>query len=224
MTREVGHLASDMRVVIGTRIRLPDQLSWLWPHQWIDLRRWGIARLARQGLPHIPEGVTGVQFPLAVRIVHQLLCSLIGLLVYVTARTNQDSQDPSLDATAAMGAWIALVWLARGLVRRKIPESSFVRWWTVSTLVAIAIVIWETVRIAMEKAVWLPALPVGLFLVAMPLAFARLRPQVAFWFPAPSDAGTKPSETLSAGRDWQTLIWASVYCLAWALVFKSLGS
>jgi hypothetical protein len=84
LTREIRQLPSDARVVVGTSIRLPEQLDWLWKHQWIDFRHWDVVRLARQKLPQIPEAVTGVRFPLAVRIIHHLMCSLIGLLIVVS--------------------------------------------------------------------------------------------------------------------------------------------
>jgi hypothetical protein len=67
----------------------------------------------------------------------------------------------------------------------------------------------------MRDNTWLFVLPVALFLVAVPPALLRLRPQLAFWFPSADALPLRNVETLSAGRNWQTLLWSTVHAFVW---------
>jgi len=131
LTKEIRHLPPDVRLVVGTAIRLPEQLDWLWKHQWIDFRQWDVSRLARQKLPQIPEAVTRVRFPFTVRVIHHLMCSFIGLLIVAVGLANPEGQESAaFEIVPALGVWVGLVWLARaascaGTFRRRRPSAGY---------------------------------------------------------------------------------------------------
>ena len=84
--------------------------------------------------------------------------------------------------------------------------------------------IWDMAGVAMRDSAWLPMIAAALFLLVIPVASSRLRPRLTFWFPAPDAPRTKPAETLSAGGNWQTMLWTSVHVLAWSLLFTAVGA
>ncbi len=222
LTKEIRQLPPDVRLVVGTAIRLPEQLDWLWKHQWIDFRQWDVSRLARQKLPQIPEAVTRVRFPFAVRVIHHLMCSFIGLLIVAVGLANPEGQESAgFEIVPALGVWVGLVWLSRRLLRRNIPEAKSFRWLCTLTMAGSAVVIWDAIRVAMRDGTWLLVLPVALFLVAAFAALIRIRPQLAFWFPSADALPLKNVETLGAGRNWQTLLWSSIHAGVWYLLLAA---
>ena len=73
----------------------------------------------------------------------------------------------------------------------------------------------------MRDSTWLFILPVALFLVVAPVALLRVRPRLAFWFPGVDALPLRNEETLSAGRNWQTLLWSSVHAFGWYVLLAA---
>jgi hypothetical protein len=226
----IDRLPPDVLTVVGTRIRLPDELGWLWRRQWIDFRHWDLRRLEGQRLPQVPEALTRVRVPGSVRLVHHLLCALMALLLISVGLANPEGASPHGAATenqaasfaetgAVLGVWVVLALLARRLLRRRIHEARFLRGWFIALAVASVVILWDLWRAVAGGLAWFYVVLGAAFLVAMALILPTMRPRLAFWFPAPDTIGTK-DETLTAGRNWQTLIWTCVYLLAWGLVFR----
>jgi len=140
----------------------------------------------------------------------------------VVGLANPESRESAgFDIVPALGAWVGLVWLVRRFLRRNIPEARFFRSLFILMPAGSAVVIWDVIRVAMRDSTWLFVLPVALFLVAAPAALFRIRPRLAFWFPSADALPLRSVETLSAGRNWQTLVWSSVHVCVWYLLLAA---
>jgi len=196
---------STVLTVVGSPISLPERLDWLWRHQWLDFRHWDVKRFDAR-LPLVPEAVTGPRFPIDVRMAHHLLCAL-GAMIFLVA---DDNSQFVLILAGLVCVWSGL--LAWRLLRRSVSEVSFFRGWLIG---------WAAMATSIVSAFYWgqyrPAAIVAgaLYLAAFPLVMLRVRPRLSFWFPSAGRRDAKTDETLMPGRNWQTLLWLSVYAFLW---------
>jgi len=57
-----------------------------------------------------------------------------------------------------------------------------------------------------------------IFLVIFPVFMIWNQDKLAFWFPLRNIARNKKDDELTPPRNWQTLIWVSIYAVGWAIV------
>lgn len=210
-------LPTTVITVVGTAIRLPEQFDWLWRREWIDFRHWDINRLDRRnGLPAVPEAVTGTRFPAPVRLAHHLLCSMGGLCMILPMLANPKETDEA----QGIAAMALLIWngvLGRQLLRRTILERSFYRWWIIRVALVACLAAW-TFQAALGRDVSvLRAAPLIVFLAVWPVVWMRNRRQLGFWFPSPEVPSLNNAATLGTRRNWQTLLWVLMWYVIWAL-------
>jgi hypothetical protein len=221
---QMERLPAALLTIVGTAIRMPDQLERLWRRQWTDFRGWDPRRADRQkSLPQVPETVTQARFPSVVNQVHQALCA-VGALLYVLGgkvdRYSGGNGDPSFALIAAALAALWWAWVARQLLRRSRPESTFVRdcqiGWA-ATAAAVGICGFATV--SHQEAIGRVLLVVAASVAAFAWWSWR-RKELGFWFPQQRGEREKPGQSLSPGRNWRTLIVFAVYLFAGYLVLE----
>lgn len=228
--------AGEVLAVIGTGIRLPAALDWLWRRQWIDLRAWTLDAPEREkNLPRVPEALTRSRLPRDVRVAHHLLCALIGLLVVVagsepglggSGETTAAGEDPA-DTVHALGYLAAWVWgalLARALLRRRIAQRTFYRWLLGGALVLLALLALDLTPPLMRGVDGLRVLPAMVFPAALAAWFVRSRERLRFWFPAAAPQGKRGDGRIGMERNWDTLLWSIAYMFAWALITGLAGT
>ena len=216
-------LPTTVITVVGTTIRLPEQFDWLWRREWIDFRHWDINRLDRKnGLPAVPEAVTGTRFPAPVRIAQHLLCSMAGLCMILPMLANPKDTDRA----QGIAAMALLIWhgvLGRQLLRRTILERSFYRAWIIRILLVAGLAAW-TFHGAMRRDVGvLRAAPLIVFFAAWPVVWMRNRRKLNFWFPSPEVPSLKNAANLSTRRNWQMLLWVLAWYVGWAFALGLFG-
>ena len=222
LNQQTDRLRSKVLTVVGTRIGLPEQLEWLWRREWIDFRHWDLQRLDRKrGLLQVPEAVTGIRYPAAVRVVHHLLCALTASafcllpLADPSAFNGQQGNDatPAQMAEEIIGAAIC-VWcgiLAQRLLNRSVTQAAFEKGWKIGWAATCIFGMWAWHQaLSRGVAVWrlLPFVALGL---AFPFVLFAKRDRLAFWYPAPGMGKPGISGRLKTGRQWQTLLWVSFY-------------
>ena len=220
--REIERLPQTMLTVVGSAIRLPDNLERLWRRQWIDFRGWDMRRGDREkALPQVPEAVTQPRFPAVVNRVHQLICALGALLLALGGKVDEHpapGDDPSVAlVAAALGAiWWGLV--ARRLLRRSRPEPTFARDCVIgwgATAVGFGLCAYT---MATQQGAIVRVALVFAFLVASYVWLSRQRSDLAFWFPQEPIGREKPEQSLAPGRNWRTLGMFTAYLFVWFLV------
>lgn len=208
LTRLASDSESTVLTVVGSAISVPERLDWLWRHQWVDFRHWDVKRFD-EGLLLVPEAVSGPRFPFQVRIAHHLLCALAAM-VFLLA--EDDSQ------SVLVSAGLACVWsgvLARRLLRRSISETAFFRGWLVGWA---ATVVTFFLAFSWDQNHPAAIVAVAVCLAIFPISMIRVRPRLSFWFPSGDRGDARKDETLMPGRNWQTLLWLSVYGFIWTVV------
>jgi hypothetical protein len=222
LTRLASQSESTVLTVVGSSIGLPERLDWLWRHQWVDFRRWDVKRF-HEGLPLVPEAVSGPRFPFHVRIAHHLICALAATVFLMAGSNSQSAPIASSLAQAADEARLPLalfacIWsgmLARRLLRRSISETVFFRDWVIGWAATAMTLVLAFFHDQNQKA----AIVAGAaYLAAFPFLMIRVRPRLSFWFPSAENGHGKKEETLTPGRNWQTLLWLTVYVFLWTLV------
>lgn len=222
LNRQTDRLRSKVLTVVGTRIGLPEQLEWLWRREWIDFRHWDLQRLDRKrGLLQVPEAVTGVRYPAAVRVVHHLLCALTASafcllpLADPAAFANQQGREstPAQTAEEIVAAAICL-WcgiLAQRLLNRTVTQPGFEKAWKIGWAATCVFAMWGFPQ-ALSRGipVW-RLLPFAAFWLAFPFLLSAKRNRIAFWYPAPGMGKPGVAGRLKTGRQWQTLLWFSLY-------------
>jgi hypothetical protein len=226
--RLAGELPHSLVTVVGTGIRLPETLRWLWRRQWIDFRRWNL-RQAEGGLPGVPEALSRLRVPALVSRAHHLLCALGGLLFVIGSEVLPETTEETATMTlpevvGTLSALLTLAWglLARRWLRRTVSQSAFYRWLVVCWASAVVLGIWDLSLLATGRPAQLGALPAALFLLAAPAWFWRRRAALRFWLPTDA-ARPKRGETLSPGRNWRTLLLFFVYAFVWMVLLQPFG-
>jgi TIR domain len=223
---QAQRLRGTVLTVVGTGIRLPDSLDWLWKRQWIDFRLWR-AQVAdhEAGLPQVPEALTLLRLPAPVNCAHHLICATSALLFIVgTAvipQTTSQTEVLTLQEALGMLSFVgAMMWavLARGLLRRRFSETKFFCYAAIGFIATIGLGFWGLYDLAMTKQGFIRVLLPLLFLVASPMWLRYLRKDLGFWFPHPGSEGNKKSKSLAPGRNWRTLLWLTIYALGWTAV------
>jgi TIR domain len=233
LNQQADHLKGALLTVVASGIRLPETVGWLWRREWIDFRSWNINQPNRSnGLPRVPEAVTGARLPAPVLKAHHLLCAFAALLMAVggaiqppdSARSEILSVPEVVGAVcAAIGLFFALP--ARRLVRRRISPVQFARWTGPFAALAIASgLITLVYYCAINPGAWIRAVPASAFLLVAPILLRRLRPTIEFWLP-PSDvkAEKQTDDSLALRRNWRTFGWVVLYLCVWALLLKDIN-
>lgn len=226
LLQQQPQLTPDVLTVVGTTIRLPVQMEWLWKREWVDLRNWKVERLHQQeALPQVPEAVTNPHFPAAVRIAHHLLCCLAGLaftlMIFAAPGVFQSAGNSTLGqmvlAYLGVAVTVTCVEAARRLLRRTITPSVFywISWGGWIGALALAA---GALGPSAPMPDWLRALPAIVFLLLFPLGLLRMRKPLAFWFPSTWRAPSKPAETLTGKIYWRTFWCVSGYLLLWGVI------
>ena len=107
--------------VVGTAIRVPAALDWLWRRQVTDFRRWTMERPAHL---LVPQAFTRLRPPPEVRAVHRVLCAA-GAALFVAGGSVTDAVDHSPYAgVVGYAAYLSsLVWaVAAHLLLRRSPS------------------------------------------------------------------------------------------------------
>lgn len=226
LTGQTQKLDSNALLLVGSRIGLPTQFEWLWRREWIDFRHWDLRRLERKGgLLQVPEAVTGTRFPAVVRLIHHLLCALAALAFCLLAlidpgfNSRPSEQQTPLENLQTLIVAAVCVWcgvLAQRLLNRTVSQRGFGKAWKLAVAGTCALALWALAQSASRQTSSWREIPIIGFLVACPFLFARKRDQLAFWFPTPGMSKVREMARLSAGRNWQTLIWISIYTFWWA--------
>jgi len=220
-------LTTDVMTVVATGICLPAQLDWLWKREWVDFRSWKPAVLERrEALPQVPEAVTEPRFPAPVRFANHLLCCLAALSFWLMAIANpaamQDSQTNTPPAqvfgmVAGLAVVVLNIELARRLLRRSIDAAGFRRWSWVGWAGALILTLFAwgegVAGSAMQH-----MLPAMLFIAIFPIALARSRKAMSFWFPATRLRKAEKTGTLATGRIWRTFWCVALYLMVWGWV------
>ncbi len=230
LMEQTPRLNANVLTIVGSRIGLPNEFEWLWKREWIDFRHWDLERLDRKrGLLQVPEAVTNIRYPRSVRTVHHLLSALLALafclFIFANPEFNKrpSGQDgPPLETAEMIFISAICIWdgiVAQRFLNRTISQQAFEKSWKRFLLPATCVyAIAALYRALTRHAPLWRLLPVAAFLVAVPFVLSDKRLQFNFWFPSPglSRPGTIPR--LTAGRQWQTLLWATVYMFLWAYV------
>ena len=201
---------------------MPEQLEWLWRREWIDFRYWDLQRLDRKhGLLQVPEAVTDIRYPAAVRFVHHLLCALTASafcllpLADPSAFNNQQASEatPAQTAEEIIGAAIC-VWcgiLAQRLLNRTVAQPAFEKAWKIGLAATYLFAMWSLPQaLSRGLAVW-RLLPFVAFWLAFPFLMYVKRDRLAFWYPKPGMSKPGIADRLNTGRQWQTLLGLSLY-------------
>jgi hypothetical protein len=211
---------------VGTGIRLPDSLDWLWKRQWIDFRLWRAESSDHDaGLPQVPEALTVLRFPAPVSRAHQLICAT-GALLFVLGGVVMPETTPQtevLTRAEAMGMLSfagVLMWAvaARALLQRTFSEAKFFRFAVIGFVVTISLGLWGLYDFATSRQAFIRILPPGLFLIASPIWLFYRKKELEFWFPQFSPTKTDKSNSLAPGRNWRTLLWLTIFTLGWMVV------
>jgi len=223
LAQQMERLRSKVLVVVGTRIGLPEQLDWLWRREWIDFRHWDLQRLDRKrGLLQVPEAVTGVRYPTAIRVAHHLLCALaaasfcmLPLADPETFKQGHDSNDLTptqnweMVFVMAICAWCIV--FAQKLLNRTVSEPTFKKAWGIGLAASCLFAIWVLpVALHHGQAVW-QVLGFAVFLLGFPIMMLAKRKEIAFWFPTPSLCRLGTAARLKTGPQRQTLLWVVLY-------------
>jgi hypothetical protein len=132
---------------------------------------------------------------------------------------SADLSNQNIAAVLVLGLWIWYMPLARRLLRRNISERAFYRLWPVALAAVCLGALWSFHQpMIAGRLNALRILPVAAFLIAWPILLLRNRPKLAFWFPASQTGGSTGSPNLACKRNWQTLLWISVYFAIWDVV------
>jgi hypothetical protein len=125
-------LQKGVVTVIGSAIRLPPSLHWLWRRQWIDLRRWDATRRRKNPVPAVPEGMTRLRIPAVVRLNEHLFCAMAGLLGVLAnvAFPPDSSKSETLTSRDWFGVLIAVAcifWIVAAwqLIHRRITQARY---------------------------------------------------------------------------------------------------
>jgi hypothetical protein len=222
-------LASESRstvlTLVGSSIGLPESLDWLWRHQWVDFRRWDVKRFD-DGLLPVPEAVTGPRFPARVRFAHHLLCALAAMIFLIWVDNSQSggqmaiasSLQQDVDGVQTLLACFACIWcgvLARRLLLRTVSEAAFFRSWLVGMAATAIAAAMAFPRASPSPIREIAILTGAAYLAVFPFLMVRSRRHLAFWFPSPERGHVKKDETLTPGRNWQTLLWVFIYAFFW---------
>ena len=230
LNEQIPRLNANVLTIVGSRIGLPSELEWLWKREWIDFRHWDLQRLdGKRGLLQVPEAVTNIRYPRSVRIVHHLFCSLAALafclFIFANPEFNNrpNGQDgPPRETAELMFISAICVWdgiVAQRFLNRTVSQQGFEKFWKRFLLPATcAYAVLAIYRGLSRHAPLWRLLPVVAFVGALPFLLWSTRHSYAFWFSSPgmSRPGTTPR--LSAGRQWQTLLWFTVYMFVWAYI------
>ncbi|MEO8440290.1 MAG: toll/interleukin-1 receptor domain-containing protein [Spartobacteria bacterium] len=211
--------------IVGSAIRLPESLHWLWRRQWIDLRKWDATRRRKNPVPAVPEAMTRLRLPALVRVNEHLLCAVAGLLAVLAnvAFPPETSNSETLTVRDPIGAVIALTavcWVVAGwqLIHRSITQPRYCRW--------VRLLAWWTLPVAaaalpfffsLGKSAW-RLLPAVLFLASLPFLLPRQAARLRFWLPAPRPPGGKIGQRLNAPRKWDALLWSFLYMALWMVI------
>ena len=225
---QAQRLQGAILTVVGTGIRLPDSLSWLWKRQWIDFRLWSTEVGAHEaGLPPVPEALTLVRVPAPISRAHHVICATGALLFVVggavTPQVTPETEVLSVQEAQGMLSFVAAVmWAmpARGLLRRTYSAVKFSRYAAIGFIVTIILGFWGLYDLAMTQHAFARALLPALFLIAGPVGLRFLKKDLEFWFPKPGSEQSRKSESLAPGRNWRTLLWLTIYALGWMLVLN----
>jgi hypothetical protein len=229
LSRQNANLNSKILTIVGSRIGLPTDFEWLWKREWIDLRHWDLSRLdRRRGLLQVPEAVTNIRYPRVVRLVHHLLCAFVALTLCLFQLANPafnsrpNGQEPPWQETVSLylTAVICLLGgiLAQRLLNRTVSELTFQKSWKILIPATSVFAIWAIYRAAARHLVWPHLVPIVVFLLAFPLLLMHWWLQLSFWFPTRGMGKPGSLPRLSAGRQWQTLLWTSGYTFAWSYI------
>jgi hypothetical protein len=220
---QAQRLQGALLTAVGTGIRLPDSLGWLWKRQWIDFRLWNAQSADREaGLPQVPEALTRLRFPSLVNCTHHLLCAT-GALLFTAGNAAMPEIDPTaetlpLNEAIGMLSFIgATLWAlpARRLLRRTFSEAQFFRYAVIGFIATIALVSWDLYDFAIAQKAFIRVIPPVVFLIAAPLWLLYQRHALRFWFPQAKANQDKKAESLAPGRNWRTLLWFTVYSFVW---------
>jgi hypothetical protein len=215
--------------VVGTSIGLRESLDWLWQRQWIDYRRWNLKEVRKSGLLQVPEALSSPCFPIRVRLSHHLLCALATMSVLLADTSDahvalQVSQEPfwkqATDFLGVIGFYFMFIFcgvLARRLLRRRISQVGFFRAW-IAALLVMSVMSISFYKAAPNSVSWVKTFAGVLFLIIFPILMVWNQHKLAFWFPLRDVAHKNKADELTAQRNWQTLIWLSVYTVFWLLV------
>lgn len=204
--------------VIGSSIRLPPELEWLWRQQWVDLRDWDRQRLVhgRTSL-EVPETVTGARFPAPVRKVHHLLCALAGVWMALPIHFH-DPRPNVFETFAVAGIFTWCVVLAQRLLRRTLGESELARTWPLLWGAAVLLAAIDLGIDGAKTVSWAVVPAVTLFLIFFAVAMVTSQRELAFWFAASGAQRHRDQETLRTRRNWRTALWVVAYLLLWQFV------
>jgi hypothetical protein len=194
--------------VIGASISLQESLELLWRRQWIDFRRWNLKEADRKrGLSQVPEALASPCFPTRVRLAHHFLCALATM--------------PVLLSDTTVGSNFVLIFgivLARRLLRRKISPVGFFRSWIVALLIMAVTTMISLYGAEQNSLDRVGVFVAVVFLVIFPLFMIWNQDKLAFWFPLRNIVRNKKDDELTPPRNWQTLIWVSIYAVVWGMV------
>jgi hypothetical protein len=219
-------LPSNALLVVGSPIGLLDRFEHLWRREWMDFRQWDSRKIAaKQAAPPVPEAVTRFRYPSDARLTHQILCFVAGL-AFVTAYainpsikdSGQTNGDLPPSEWLAFGVTLFMFVLAQRFLNRTISARAFARGWRIALAAAALLTAWALgATVARHDSPW--ALSLGfILLVAAPSLLLRLERGLAFWFPPPGMAMAGKEERLKPGRNWQTLLWVSLWLVFWLLL------
>jgi len=226
LSEQTPLLNANVLTIVGSRIGLPTEFEWLWKREWIDFRHWDLERLdKKRGLLQVPEAVTNIRYPRSVRIVHHLLSALatLGFALFMFANPDFNNQQEATPGETTELMFIAAICIWDGIVaqrflNRTISQQGFEKSWKRFLLPATCVYATSVLYRAFTRhaPIW-RFLPVAAFLVALPFLLAdKKRLLFNFWFPSPGMSNPGTTSRLAAGRQWQTLLWASVYMFVWA--------
>ena len=230
LSQQTPQLNTNVLTIVGSRIGLPNQFEWLWKREWIDFRHWDLQRLdRRRGLLQVPEAVTNIRYPRSVMLVHHLLCALAALAFCLFIFANPDfnkrpagDDGPPLERAELLFISAICIWggvVAQRFLNRTVSEQGFdISWKRFLLPATCAYAISAIYRAFTRHAPIWRLLPVMAFLVAFPFLLAGRRLQFNFWFPSPGTSKPGNTPRLAAGRQWQTLLWATVYMFVRAYI------
>ena len=174
-----------------------------------------------QGLPKVPEALEQLRLPKDVQSMHQLMCSLIGLLFATTSAAHPDLGSYSEAAFATMtatqrldaahtllvaGLLMGYVLLARWLLTRRISQAKYTRMFSLVFTFAAAMEGWDLYHLALAHDAPWRLIPAVCFLVFAPLWYWRNHKRLVFWFPQVDMEKVNNPIQQNARTSWQS--WA----------------